>query len=80
MSTLNASTAAPASITRLDLAAWYRTPTGRLVRLVALDGRGGVEPIARLEYVNPEGKGQGYDWGDGFNLRQQNWRILRRVG
>lgn len=69
-----------ASARLLDQESVYMTPTGRLCRLVALDGRGGVEPIARLEYVNAEEKGQRCEWGEGFNLRPENWQILTRVG
>ncbi len=65
--------------TRLDPDAWYRAPSGRLCRLVGMDGRGGVDPIAKLCYVNGS-DGPGSEWADGFNLRRENWRILRRVG
>ncbi len=80
MKTLNAFMVGPPITLRPDTSALYRTPTGRLCRVVALDGRGGVEPVAQLEYVHPQEEGRRYEWGDGFSLRPENWRILRRVG
>lgn len=67
---------------RLDPAALYMAPTGRMCRLHAMDGRGaeGDESVAQLVYVrNAAWALAGNRFDDGFCLTRENWRILKAV-
>jgi hypothetical protein len=69
---------------RLDPAAVYRTPTGRLcvVRDVQYHEpvlRNGAA-VAHIEYLRPDGRPVGGSSPDGFNLNRDNWPMLKLVG
>jgi hypothetical protein len=63
----------------LDPEALYRSPSGRLCRVQSVD-REGTEAVARLEYTQANGAPAPTNMPDGFVLRRENWRILKRVG
>jgi len=69
---------------RVDLAAVYRTPTGRLCVVRDVDYH---EPILRngaavanLEYLRPDGRPVAGSRPDGFSLMRGNWPMLKLVG
>lgn len=67
---------------RLDPAALYMAPTGRMCRLQGMAGRGaaGEESVAQLVYVRDAAWAlAGSRFDDGFNLKRENWRILKAV-
>jgi hypothetical protein len=65
-----------ATIERLDPAAIYRAPSGRLCRVYAVQGKEVM--VAQLRYVASRRHGAA-EWGDGFCLTRENWRILQLV-
>lgn len=69
---------------RLDPAAVYRTPLGRLcvVRDVHYHEpvlRNGAA-VAHLEYLRPDGRPVATNMPDGFNLTRHNWPMLKMAG
>lgn len=65
-----------AALERLDPAAIYRAPSGRLCRLYAVQGKEVV--VAQLRYVASR-RQLAAEWGEGFCLSRENWRILQVV-
>lgn len=65
---------------RLDPAALYMAPTGRMCRLQGMKGHGelGEMSVAHLVYVRDAAWAiNGSRLDDGFNLTRENWRILK---
>ena len=81
---MNARAVSGALPPRLDPAAVYRTPTGRLcvVRDVHYHEpvlRNGAA-VAHLEYLRPDGRRVNTNIPDGFILSRANWPRLKLVG
>lgn len=81
---MNARAVSGALPPRLDPAAVYRTPMGRLcvVRDVHYHEpvlRNGAA-VAHLEYLRPDGRPVATNMPDGFSLNRDNWPMLAVVG